>query len=246
MYDGAMYLDVTDLRAFYGERLGIVARRLIGARLKERWPSLAGESLLGLGYATPYLRNLGEGAERVLAFMPQTQGVVNWPREGPNATALVDEESLPLPNASIDRVLLVHGLETAHEEANQLREVWRVMAPGGRLLLVVPNRRGIWARLESTPFGTGRPFGRTQLTQLLRDASFAPVGWTEALFVPPFRHRSWIRTGEAWERVGRWLWPRFAGVIIVEATKQLYQGVAASQRARLRPAFTPALIPPGA
>jgi SAM-dependent methyltransferase len=158
----------------------------------------------------------------------------------------VDEESLPLNDASIDRVLLVHCLETAHEERNQLREVWRVLAPGGRLLLVVPNRQGIWARTETTPFGTGRPFGRTQLTQLLRDANFSPLGWSEALYVPPFRRRSWVRTGATWERIGRWLWPAFAGVIIVEATKQLYQGLPARERARLKPAFTPALIPPGA
>ena len=243
-----MYLDVVDLRAFYGERLGLVARRLIGARLKERWPSCAGESLLGLGYATPYLKHLGEGAERVLAFMPATQGVVNWPREGPNATALVADDELPLPDASIDRVLLIHSLETAAEERHQLREVWRVLAPGGRILLVVPNRRGIWARSEATPLGTGRPFGRTQLTMLLRDAMFSPLGWTEALAVPPFRHRSWIRSGAAWERVGRILWPAFAGVLIVEATKQLYQGIPARApaRGRLRPAMTPALIPPGA
>jgi SAM-dependent methyltransferase len=245
-----MYIDVVDLRAFYSERLGIVARRLIGARLKERWPSCAGESLLGLGYATPYLRHLGEGAERILAFMPETQGVVNWPREGPNATALVADDELPLSDASIDRVLLVHSLETAAEERNQLREVWRVLAPGGRIVLVGPNRRGIWARSETTPFGTGRPFGRTQLTMLLRDAMFSPLGWTEALAVPPFRHRSWIRSGAAWERVGRVLWPAFAGVLIVEATKQLYQGIPARTparaRARLRPAMTPALIPPGA
>jgi SAM-dependent methyltransferase len=243
-----MYIDVVDLRAFYAERLGLVARRLIAQRLKERWPSCAGESLLGLGYATPYLKHLGEGAERVVAFMPATQGVVNWPREGPNAAALVAEVELPLPDASIDRVLLVHSLEIAAEERNQLREVWRVLAPGGRILLVVPNRRGIWARSEATPFGTGRPFGRTQLTMLLRDAMFSPLGWTEALAVPPFRHRSWIRSGAAWERVGRILWPAFAGVLIVEATKQLYQGIPARApaRGRLRPAMTPALIPPGA
>ena len=185
-----MYLDVVDLRAFYGERLGLVARRLIGARLKARWPSVAGESLLGIGYATPYLRNLGEGAERVIAFMPATQGVVNWPREGPNAVALVADDCLPLPDASIDRVLAVHSLELAVNERDQLREIWRVLAPGGRAMLVVPNRQGIWARSESTPFGYGRPFGRTQLTVLLRDAMFSPLGWTEALAVPPLRSRA--------------------------------------------------------
>jgi SAM-dependent methyltransferase len=242
-----MYLDVVDLRDFYGERLGIVARRLIGARLKERWPSIAGESLLGIGYATPYLRPLGDGAERILAFMPATQGVVNWPREGPNAAALVSEDELPLPNASIDRVLVVHSLEVTANEREQLREIWRVLAPGGRVMLVLPNRRGFWAHTEATPFGYGRPFGRTQITALLRDAQFSPVGWTEALAVPPIRWRGWLRTGAAWERIGRALWPAFAGVLIVEATKQLYQGVPAREpaRSRLKPAFRPALIPPG-
>lgn len=243
-----MFLDVVDLRAFYGGRLGLVARRLIGERLKARWPSVAGESLAGIGYATPYLRQLGEGAERILALMPATQGVVNWPREGPNAAALVADDDLPLPDASIDRVLVVHSLEVAQNARDQLREIWRILAPGGRILIVVPNRSGIWARLESTPFGYGRPFGRTQLTVLLREAMFSPLGWTEALAVPPFRHRPWLRTGVAWERIGRVLWPAFAGVVIVEATKQLYQGVTTRERAtgRLKPAFRPALIPPGA
>lgn len=245
-----MYLDVVDLRAFYGARLGLVAKRLVGQRLKERWPSVAGESLVGIGYALPYLRQIGEGAERVAALMPATQGVVNWPGEGPNATALVAEDALPLADASVDRVLVVHSLEVAASARDQLREIWRILAPGGRVLVVVPNRSGIWARLESTPFGYGRPFGRSQLTVLLREAMFSPLGWTEALAVPPFRHRPWLRTGTTWERVGRLLWPAFAGVLIVEATKQLYQGVPVQQRrpaaAKLKPAFRPALIPPGA
>jgi SAM-dependent methyltransferase len=242
-----MYLDVIDLRAFYGGRLGIVARRLICQRLRERWPSLAGESLVGIGYATPYLRQIGEGAERILALMPATQGVVNWPREGPNAAALVADDALPLSDASIDRVLVIHSLEVAANARDQLREIWRILAPGGRVLVVVPNRSGIWARLEATPFGYGRPFGRTQLTVLLRDAMLSPLGWTEALAVPPFRHRPFLRTGLAWERIGRVLWPAFAGVLIVEATKQLYQGVPArSPATRLKPALRPALIPPGA
>jgi SAM-dependent methyltransferase len=242
-----MDIDVVDLRDFYEDRLGLIARRLVGERLKERWPSLAGERLLGVGYATPYLKRLGEGAERIMAFMPATQGVVNWPREGPNAVALVAEDALPLPDHSIDRVLVVHALEAAVNDLDALREIWRVLAPGGRLLLVVPNRSGIWARSEATPFGFGRPFGRRQISRLLREAMLAPSWWAEALAVPPIRFRPLIGTGAAWERVGRALWPAFAGVLIVEATKQLYEGVPARQpRRRVKPAFRPALIPPGA
>ena len=241
-----MYLDVMDLKTFYGERLGRIARRLIAVQLRARWPSVTGDRILGIGYATPYLGDFGSDSERVIAFMPAGQGVVRWPHQGANAAALVADDALPLPDASVDRVFVIHTLEMTANPAELVQDIWRVLTPGGRLMVVVPNRSGIWARAETTPFGYGRPFGRGQLTALLREASFTPVGWSEALAAPPFRRRSWLSTGAGWERVGRALWPAFAGVIIVEATKQLYQGVPARQRGRLKPALKPALIPPGA
>jgi SAM-dependent methyltransferase len=241
-----MYLDVVDLRAFYAEHLGEVVAHLVGTRLRKHWPSLKGERLLGVGYATPYLRSLAADTERVIAFMSAVQGVVNWPPEGPNVAALVAEDALPLPDAAVDRVLIVHSLEMSESPREQLREIWRVLAPGGRILLVVPNRRGIWAWAEKTPFGYGRPFTRGQLTSLLRDTMFSPLAWSEALAAPPIRHRPWLRSGNTWEQIGVALWGAFAGVIVVEATKQLYQGIPARARGRLKPAFRPALIPPPA
>ncbi|MBN8994185.1 MAG: class I SAM-dependent methyltransferase [Rhizobiales bacterium] len=241
-----MYPDVVDLRAFYGEHLGQIARRLILGRLKRCWPSVAGDRVVGLGFATPYLADFSAGAERVLAFMPAVQGVVNWPPDGANVAALIEDDALPLRDASVDRVLAIHSLEMASDASNHLREIWRVLSPGGRMLLVVPNRRGIWARGEKTPFGYGRPFSRGQLTELLREASFMPQAWSEALAVPPIPWRPFVRSGRIWEQVGITLWPVFAGAIIVEASKQLYQGVPARIRPRLRPSLRPALMPPGA
>lgn len=242
-----MYLDVVDLRAFYSERLGTVAKSLIASRLRKCWPSVGGDRVLGIGFATPYLADFSHEAERVFAFMPAAQGVVNWPANGPNATALVGDDSLPLPDASVDKVLAIHSLEMSANANEHLREIWRVLAPGGRAIFVVPNRRGIWARVETTPFGYGRPYGRGQLTMLLRDALFSPLAWSEALAVPPFRRRPWVRTGAAWERIGSVIWPGFAGVIIVEATKQLYQGIPARRHVRrAEPVYRPALVPPGA
>jgi SAM-dependent methyltransferase len=171
---------VIDFNEFYEGRLGQVARRMIRRRVREMWPDLTGFSLLGLGYATPYLRPFRDQAERVLSIMPAGQGVLQWPADEPNVVALADETELPLPDVSIDRVLLVHALENSEELGAMLHEAWRVMASGGRLLVVVPNRRGIWARFERTPFGHGYPFSPPQLTRLLRDNLLTPLRSSDA------------------------------------------------------------------
>ena len=182
-----MWNDVVDLRDFYDSRLGQMARRLIRRRVRALWPDVPGQAVLGLGYATPYLRQFHGEAERVLAIMPAGQGVLPWPPEGPNAVALADETELPLPDRSVDRVLLVHGLECGEQVRDMLREVWRVMAGSGRLLVVAPNRRGIWARSDRTPFGQGQPYSPPQLSRLLRDNMFTPIQSSQALFMPPTR-----------------------------------------------------------
>ena len=189
-------------------------------------------ALLGLGYASPYLGQFREEAERCLVFMPAEQGVVKWPTAHPTLSALVEAFDLPLPDASIDRVLLIHGLEMSQDAAALLRELWRVLAAGGQLLAVVPNRRGVWARMDNNPFGHGRPYSRSQITSLLRETWFTPVAWSEALYVPPIGRSWFLRSAGAWERVGALLPGPFAGVHIVEATKQVYRALPARPKRR--------------
>src|SRR5215207_160085 len=129
-----MSIDVVDLRDFYGQRLGSVARHFVGRGIRRRWIDARGLCVLGIGYATPYLGLFREEAERCLAFMPAAQGVVKWPSARPSLTALVEELDLPLADATADRVLLVHALEMSHDAEAMLREAWRVLAAGGRLL----------------------------------------------------------------------------------------------------------------
>src|SRR5215468_2815015 len=121
-----MTIDVVDLREFYSRRLGIVARQMINRGIKERWPEAEGQRVLGIGYPTPYLGLFREDAERCLAFMPAGQGVLKWPTARPTLAALVDEYDLPLTDAAVDRILLVHGLEMADDPGALLRECWRV------------------------------------------------------------------------------------------------------------------------
>jgi SAM-dependent methyltransferase len=237
-------MDVVDLRSFYGHRLGSVARHFVARGIRKRWVDVRGQRVLGIGYPTPYLGLFREEAERCLAFMPATQGVVKWPTSRPALAALVEELDLPLADSSVDRVLLVHGLEMSQNAIALLREVWRVLAAGGQLLAVVPNRRGLWARMDTTPFGHGRPYSRSQITHLLRETWFTPVAWSEALYVPPIPRGWFLRSATAWERTGATLSAPFAGVHIVEATKQVYRAVPARREKRvLVPALEPVLAP---
>jgi SAM-dependent methyltransferase len=220
-----MAIDVVDLRSFYETALGEVAQRLVSRQLRARWGDHSGMRILGLGYATPFLSDFREKAQRVRAFMPATQGVVHWPLTGRSATALVEASMTPLPDASIDRILLVHALEVDEHPQDLLDEIWRILAPGGKVLVIAPSRTGLWARVDTTPFGYGHPYSRGQLQTLLQESQFLPVFWGEALYVPPFQRTSLLKSAPAFERIaGRFSLPG-GGVHLVEATKQLYRPI---------------------
>jgi SAM-dependent methyltransferase len=242
-----MPLDVVDLRDFYDQPLGEVARRLVSRLLRARWEDHAGLRVLGLGYATPYLADFREKAQRVLAFMPAAQGVLHWPISGRSSSALVEATMMPLPDSSIDRILVIHGLEMGEHPRDLLEEIWRILAPGGRVVIVAPSRTGLWARLDTTPFGHGHPYSRGQLRDLLQEALFLPIFWDEALYVPPFGRASLLRSAPAFERIaGRFSLPG-GGVHVVEATKQLYRPIGLRRAVRrVEAELEPVLEPVGA
>lgn len=240
-----MHLDVVDLKSFYASPLGTVAQRMILRGIRNRWESLGGLALLGLGYAVPYLDALREGTERAITFMPARQGIVAWPTGQLSAASLVEPTDMPLRDSVVDRILLVHALETSDDPAALMNEVWRILAPGGQIMMIVPNRRGPWARLDTTPFGHGQPFSKRQLTELMRQALFTPTHWGEALYMPPIQRKSVLGTALAWERFGASLSLPFSGVYVIEATKQVYRPALAGKSARIRALLPPILVPTG-
>ncbi len=227
-----MQLDVETLRDFYATHLGQVARRLLSQRIRARWRRLPGGTLMGMGFASPFLGSFRGEVTRLGALMPVEQGALVWPPAGRVHSVLVENEQLPLPDSSVDRILAVHCLETAERAGPLLREIWRVLAPEGRLLMIVPNRRGVWARIDSTPFGQGQPYSRGQLERLLADALFTPLDWSMALYLPPFDKRLLLRSATAFERIGARISPGFAGVIIVEARKEMMAPIGKAATAR--------------
>jgi SAM-dependent methyltransferase len=219
-----MHADVVELKRFYGAtRLGRLVRRVLSDRLRSLWPDVRGMALAGFGYASPFLDPFLPEAARAICLMPAQQGVSPWPDEEDNHAVLIEETLWPLPSEFLDRLVVVHGLETCERPQALLAEIWRVLAPGGRAVFMVPNRAGLWARRDSTPFGLGRPYTTGQLERVLGQERFAAERHTGALYMPPSHRGFWIRTAPAMESLGTRLdAQRLAGIVLVEATKHVY------------------------
>ncbi|WP_226779681.1 class I SAM-dependent methyltransferase [Oceaniglobus trochenteri] len=218
-----MHLDVLDLRTFYYRtRLGRAAQRAVRDRVVRLWPDAKGQTVVGFGFAVPLLRPYLANARRVIGLMPGPQGVMPWPAGMANVSVLCEETLWPLEPESVDRLVMMHGLETSDNPASVLQEAWRVLKPSGRALFIVPNRAGMWARRDQTPFGFGRPYSRTQLESQLERAGFTPERHVAALFQPPSERRFWLRAGAFMEGFGQRVSGHYAGgVLMVEVSKQV-------------------------
>lgn len=240
-----MTSHVERLIGFYRSPLGNIARALLRKEIMRFAGSVKGQRILGLGFATPYMRFTLETAERVIAAMPARQGASAWPREGPSHTVLCDPMELPLTDAAVDVIIAVHAFEHVGDTEELMRELWRVSAPNARLIVVVPKRRGMWSSVDTTPFGDGRAFSRGQLERLLRDHSFVPEQWKDALYLPPSQKPLILKSTRFFERAGRLFGPTFAGVHCVLARKELFPAVPRRKRAE-RYVRVPALSPQAA
>jgi SAM-dependent methyltransferase len=245
-----MYRSAYDLKAFYNGKVGRVVRRVLQDRIRAFWPDTRGMRIMGCGYAVPYLRIFKEESERVFALMPAGQGAHHWPQEGSekNLVCLAEESEIPVESSSIDRILLIHDLEYSEFLRGTLEEIWRVLKPDGRVLVVVPNRGGLWAHADWSPFGQGTPYSASQIYHYLHDNMFVHERTEEALFLPPLKFSLLLKSAGIFEKFGRLIVPFMAGVHMVEASKQLYAtaGRDSGTRVRVRGrGFIPRPVPQG-
>lgn len=217
--------DIVTLRQFYATPFGHDISRFIGAAIHKMWPGAKGDVVLGIGYCTPYLEHYLAEASPVCVCMPAEQGAAYWPPQDKNLVFLGHESELPFRENSVNRILLMHSFENTEQLSWMVEEMWRVLTPGGRILVVVPNRMGFWSRSSKTPFGYGRPFSLLQLKDLMTGHQFTMTHTSSALFMPPIRLRFLWRVAQRVEKIGRMICPFFGGVLLVEAEKQIYASI---------------------
>ncbi len=234
-----MHLDVQDLRNFYYRAaLGRAAQANLRKRMLHLWPEAKGQTVVGFGFAAPLLRPYLADARRVVALMPGPQGVMPWPQNKPNVSVLCEETRWPLETGHVDRLIMLHGLETSEHPSYLLEEAWRVLGPGGKALFIVPNRAGLWARRDATPFGYGRPYSPAQLETQLKKHQFLPERHLGALYQFPSHRRLWMKSARVFEKIG-WHMPAMiaGGAFLLEASKRVYPPKGKVQRAPERRAI---------
>ena len=220
---------INHLHKFYHSPLGKRVAKSLQSQVKDWWPDNHDLSLAGLGFPLPVLPVLEKDTNRTIALMPARQGASIWYRSDAsvledrrgNLTAMVESSFLPLPDLSVDRFVMLHLVEHTVDLQTSLREAWRILKPEGRLLVIVPNRTSIWARVENNPFAFGRPFSRSQLNSILEDSQFETLQSRHGLFFPPSQRPTALRFSSALDNIGGKIMPLAGGVIFAESIKRM-------------------------
>jgi SAM-dependent methyltransferase len=219
-----MYHSIYDFKDFYNSTIGGVVKHILRRKIRSYWDNVKGLRVVGIGYTQPYLDLFMGEAERCISISPAAQGSYPWPTQEGNLTVLAEETELPIETNSVDRVLLVHSLEYAELPKSNLQEIFRILKSNGRLIVLAPNRRGLWSRAEWSPYGHGTPYSGEQLKMLLRDNLFVYEQSCTALYTPPLRWNIIRRSFEYFEAALPHILPRIGGVHMVEVSKQVYSG----------------------
>lgn len=218
--------DIVNLRQFYSSHLGRKVKSRLAQMVLAHWPGHTGDVIVGIGYTLPVLRVIEHSAPgHVVAFMPGEQGAIYWPVHSENRSILGDEMRPPFAPCSISRIVMLHAFEHAEKPEELLKVIWHLLVPGGQLLLVVPNKSGLWSKFGKTPFRSGKPYSYAALKELLNDAEFTLREVSAALYAPPSSHPIWLRLSRLLEAIGRILLPMSGGMLVIEAEKQIYAAV---------------------
>ncbi len=213
-----MQIDILELKNFYNSSLGAYVKTNVSHVLQRLEVDLTSTDVLFYGFGIPYLKK----EDKIIGFMPAAQGIMSWPSDY-NRNTLVYENALPLPDTSLETIVVIHGFEFCHFPEAFLQECRRVLKHEGRLILIVPNRRGIWAHRDHTPLGMGQPYTMSQLSRLLKKNSFDTRKKNRILYQLPFTSL-WIRLiNLLLKKIGSKCMSKFSGLVVIEAVKEVYR-----------------------
>jgi SAM-dependent methyltransferase len=198
------------------------------SRLRNKTPKY---KTLFVGFGVPYAN---KDCDELLLMQAQV-GIFAWPDELKNRASLAYENDWPFLDQSFDEILIIHGMEYAQHAGNMLAEAYRCLRAEGRLIVIVPNRRGVWVRSDKTPFGFGEPYTLTQLSSLLKKSDFVLTDVVRGLYSLP--SKGWFGDICSWifNCIASRTLQKFSGLVGVKAVKRVYAGIPAKKIVKENP-----------
>jgi SAM-dependent methyltransferase len=213
--------EIIDLLYFYRSPIGRLVHTIILKKIGHLWETPPSH-LTGIGYCDPFLDIYHATGTHCLALSPSFTGL--YARSGIESypTALIQETCLPLRQESQKNILCNHILEHTSYPDIFLKEIFNCLKPEGEVIFIVANRHGSWARNDNTPFGSGRPYSRKQLTVLLQQAGFIITDYKAVLFFSPNTSFLSPYYTDILETLGSIFISRYSGLHIIRALKRIY------------------------
>ncbi|MFK7862905.1 MAG: class I SAM-dependent methyltransferase [Pseudohongiellaceae bacterium] len=138
---------------------------------------------------------------------------------------VADNEELPLPNDSIDAVVVHHGLDFTRDSHALLRELTRVLRPGGQMLVIGFNPLSQWGmirllRRRFTVPWQGRFIARHRLLDWFKLLDLRVEQSLTGLHYPPFNVSKLLEKSQVFESFGNRVKSPFGGAYLLSCVKQ--------------------------
>ncbi|MGQ9512012.1 class I SAM-dependent methyltransferase [Thermodesulfitimonas sp.] len=136
--------------------------------------------------------------------------------------AQADVTALPLPSNAFHGVVCFTVLEFVPRPEEALREMWRVLKPGGRMVLGVLNALSPWAwgRVGRGVFAYARFYSYREMRLLIKKTlGRIPLRWAGAVYFPPWCPESCLRHARLFELLGAVFARPFGAVLIFRIEK---------------------------
>jgi len=151
-------------------------RRKLFGQIIRRLPLERGAPVLDVGTSTGtnlrLLRDLG--FHSVVGLDASEDAIAFCAAKGLGRVRLGDVTRMPFENAEFSLVLATDIIEHVDDDLAALSEIYRVLRPGGSVLITVPAFMSLWG-LQDDVSRHKRRYRKSQLLERIRSCGFVPI-----------------------------------------------------------------------